>query len=236
MNRVTLQQLDDLLDTAEVFMDNGDDFSPDETADIAHDPRLRFHAELNDLLAQDSGSAGTHAYEMMAAVEEINAGNTSVLIELIAGVVMMKLGDTLVEQLEPLNLEGPTLADPISVTFQPSDIDDMQRAYDMGVKRDGMHITVTLTRRETPTESWNDGEGESTEGARNQAPAPPERPVWAVRDGSGDLWICTDKPEAENELKRFCRDDPMAHIENRFCQHKECPSTGCNKPEVTSDA
>lgn len=221
MKQITPDQIDDVLKKLGLRLD----YSGDEEVEVEYelDERVALSRELNDLLARDSGSAGTHAYEMMAAVEEINAGNTSVLIELITGVVMMKRQEN-------------QIADPISVTFQPSDIDDMQRAYDMDVKRDGMHITVTLTRRETPTESWSDGEGESTEGARNQAPALPERPVWAVRDGSGDLWICTDKPEAENELKRFCRDDPMAHIENRFCQHKECPSTGCNKREVTSDA
>lgn len=222
MPQITPDQLDDLLETADVFMDNGDDFSPPEDQDVAHDPRLRFLAELNDLLAQDSGSAGTHAYDMIAAVEEINAGNTAVLIELIAATVMMKRQDN-------------PLPDTISVTFSPSDIDDMQRAYHMDAKRDGMQLTVTLTKKAEPSESWQLAEEPDTGEALEQATEPPERPVWCVRTGDGSLVPCADKKDAEAVLR--AQDlDPMAHVENRFCLHPDCPSTGCNKAEVTSDA
>jgi hypothetical protein len=206
-------QLDDVLTTADVSVTNNQD-------DAELDPRLNLLYELNRELAKDGGQAGTHAYDMMAAVEEINAGNASVLIELIAAVVMSKsafLGDTTA-----------------SVTFSPSDIDEMQRHYEVGATRDGMQLTVTLTPKDTPGPSWRTDAQESGEGAYPQAEAPdtPERPVWAVRDGT-TLVGCEDRPAAE----AWARKGPeTATVENRFCLHSECPSTHCNQAEATSEA
>lgn len=220
--QLTASQLDDILGAADVFIENGDDFSPPEDSDVARDARVRFLDELNSVLATGS-SAGTHAYDMMAAVEEINAGQTATLIELVAAVVMWK------------RQENP-LPDPISVTFTPADIDAMQRAYQMDVKRDGMHLTVTLTAKTAPTESWQLDEGEDGAGAREQAEKPPERPVWAIRTFSGALIGCEGRDDAEETLHTHHRYDMMAAVENRFCLHETCPSTRCNQGEVTSNA
>lgn len=223
MPRISPEQFDDLLDTAEVLLDNGDDFSPPEDRDVAHDPRLRLLAEINDLLAQDGGQAGTHAYDMMAAVEEINAGNARVLMELVAGVILAKV--------KPISDHWPH-----GVTFQASDIDDMQRAYIFGVKHDGMQTTVTLTKKAEPTESWQFAEEGADEDALEQAVVPQERPIWAVRDGDRLMYDCTDRAEAEAYLTQTDFLSEIAHVENRFCNHHDCPSTRCNLAEVTSDA
>lgn len=220
MPQITPDQLDDILETAEAFLDNGDDFNPPEDQDVPHDPRLRLLAELNGFLASQP-SAGTHAYDMMASIEEINAENTRILIELIAGVVMMK------------RQENP-LAEKMSVTFKPTDIDDMQRNYIFGVKRHGMQVTVTLTKKDEPSDSWMIDDNETGEGAKDQAAEAPERPVWCVRTGSGALVACTGQEDAEIEFEANHAQDALAAVENRFCLHETCPSTGCNKPEVTS--
>lgn len=218
MARLSPDQLDDILDRHQLRIEQDDE-------DEELDPRLVFLSDLNDELAK-GGNAGTHAYDMMAAVEEINAGNTRVLIELIAAVVLAKTA------------QKGILAR--SVTFAPQDIDDMQRAYDMTVKRDGMHVTVTLNKKDEPTESWQLGEGEDGEGAKDQATAPPERPVWAIAGGcDADMVPALKGPyasraEAEEAYSRLPAD--RFRIQNRFCMHGNCPSDRCNHPEATSDA
>ena len=225
MPYITLDQLDDCLEVSEAFLDNGDDFNPEENADIAHDPRPRLLDAINAELAKDGGQAGTHAYDMMAAVEEINAGNTAILIELVAAVVLAK--------------SHPDAPDR-SITFQPSDIDDMQRAYDMTTKRDGMHLTVTLTKKAETTESWQAGPEESGEGALEQAVRPPERPVWAIAGGcDADMTPSLKGPyESRSAAEEAFRTLPQDRfrIQNRFCMHPSCPTKHCYGPEVTSNA
>lgn len=218
MAQITPDRLDDILDKLGLSIDG--QALDDDSEDMPVDPRLLFLGELNELLAKDGGQAGTHAYDMMAAVEEINTGNARVLIELIAGVVMMKRN------------ENPLL-DTMSVTFQPSDIDDMQRNYEFGVKRHGLHVTVTLVKKAEPTESWTFRDDDEVP-AKSQAEAQPERPVWAIRVGD----VLTGYPNrtvAENTLRRMVP-DLGAQIENRYCLHPECPTTGCNYAEATSSA
>lgn len=209
-------QLDDILARGDLAIDYDESIG-----DL--DPRLVLLAEINSELTKMGGNAGTHAYEMMAAVEEINAGDTRVLIELIAAVVMWKA-------------ETRRGNPPMSVTFQPSDIDRMQRAYHMEVKRDGMHVTVTLNKRDETAPTWQLDEAETGADALDQATAPPERPVWAVRTGAGALIACTGREDAETQFQAHHSDDALAAVENRYCLHETCPSTGCNLAEVTSDA
>lgn len=225
--RLSPDQLDDVLQRSSTRI-----LYEQNTGQRELDARLALLFELNEELAKDGGQAGTHAYDMMAAVEEINAGQTAVLIELVAALTLAKGWEK--------KFKWAATDRSLSLTFQPSDIDDMQRAYNMDVKRDGMHVTVTLTRKEAPTESWQLEAGEDATGAREQAPAQPERPLWCVRttgtDGNPYIRRCHDRADAERVLKPISREDPNAHVENRFCLHPECPSTGCNQAEVTSAA
>lgn len=230
--RITPEQFDDLIDTADVLINDGDDFRHDESSDVPLDPRLRLLAEINDLIAA-SPAAGTHAYEMMAAVEQINAGNTAVLIELIAAVVMLARNDN-------------PLCDQLTVTFSPHDIDEMQKRWEMDAKRDDMWLTVTLTRKPEAGESWLADTEENGDGAKPQAEAAdtPERPVWAIRNGLGSLFRMHDKADAErqirgepgHELQSHFADDPAAVIENRWCLHPECPSSICNRVAEDTEA
>lgn len=218
MPQISPNQLDDILEKLGLSIDGA--ALDDDSEDMPVDPRLLFLAELNEELAKDGGQAGTHAYDMMAAVEEINTGNTRVLIELIAGVVMMKRS------------ENPLL-DTMSVTFQPSDIDDMQRNYEFGVKRHGLHVTVTLTKKAEPSESWTFRDDDDVP-AKQQVEAQPDRPVWAIR--VGDTLTCfPNRPMAENSLRQMTP-ELGGQIENRYCLHSDCPTTGCNQAEATSIA
>lgn len=227
MPQLSPDQFDDCLGRALVQVE----YREDEESSL--DPRLALLHEINEELSKDGGQAGTHAYEMLAAAEEINAGNTAVLMELVAAVVMWKLGETLVEQLRPLQLAGPILADPLSVEFTPQDIDDMQRTYQIDAKRDGMLLTVTLTRREKAAASWL-SDDETPDGAKPQA-MPPDRPqgaLWAVVDTNGTLHGMPSRATAES----FVRDNEGYSVQNRHCYHQTCPNTRCMAPEVTSHA
>lgn len=58
-----------------------------------------------------------------------------------------------------------------------------------------------------------------------------DRPLWAVRftlDDEPCLRQCVDRADAERVLRTKLRDEPTAHIENRYCLHVECPASGCN--------
>lgn len=216
MPQITPDQFDDCLERAGVEVTKTDN----KKANLGLYPSVALLNQLNELLAKDGGQAGTHAYDMMAAVEEINTGNARVLIELIAGVVMMKRNDN-------------PLLDTMSVTFQPSDIDEMQRNYEFGVKRYGLHVTVTLVRKAEPTESWTFRDDDEVP-AKPQAEAQPDRPVWAIRV-SDMLTGYPDRATAEDMLLRMVP-ELGAQIENRYCLHPECPTTGCNHAEATSSA
>lgn len=195
-------------------------------------PLLSLLHEVNEELAKDGGQAGTHAYDMMAAVEEINAGNTAVLIELIAALVMWKT-------------ETRRNPDEMTVSFTPQDIDVMQKAYQVVAKRDGYLLTVSLVKRANPAESWL-SDKEPTAGAKPQATPPdtPEAPLWALRSLSGSLFLCDSREHAERVL-RGAEEHPTVpraimggdlSIQNRHCLHTECPSARCMAPEVTSHA
>lgn len=83
------------------------------------------------------------------------------------------------------------------------------------------------------------------------APHVYNRPTWAVRfwcaadEGfEPGLKECADRGEAMRVLRGYHDDDgrPDATIENRWCEHIECPSTGCthdaskrDDAEATSD-
>lgn len=216
MPQITPDQFDDILERAGLEVSK----TENNKANLGLYPTVALLNQLNELLAKDGGQAGTHAYDMMAAVEEINTGNARVLIELIAGVVMMKRNDN-------------PLLDTMSVTFQPSDIDEMQRNYEFGVKRHGLHVTVTLVRKAEPTESWTFRDDDDVP-AKPQAEAQPDRPVWAIRVADM-LTGYPDRAMAEDMLLRMVP-ELGAQIENRYCLHPECPTTGCNHAEATSSA
>jgi hypothetical protein len=217
--KLSPDQLDDILARADVTIEDAGHGKTDL------DPRLSLLHEINEELAKDGGQAGTHAYDMMAAVEEINTGNTAVLIELIAAVVMSGLISD--------------KASAIAVSFSPVDIDEMQKQFVVDAKRDGMQLTVTLTRRSLPTKSWLADADESGAGAKPQAEAvdTPERPVWAVRTADGVLVGMESREDAETQFSQANPPyDTTARIENRFCLHETCPSTRCNLSEATSEA
>jgi len=223
MPQLSPDQLDDCLGRALIEVRYRED------EDSLLDPRLALLHQINEELKKDGGEAGTHAYEMLAAAEEINAGNTAVLIELIAAVTMWKT-------------ETRRNPDTMTVEFTPHDIDVMQRGYQIHAKRDGMLLSVTLIRREEAAESRLKDD-ETPDGAKPQAmPSDaPEPPLWGVRTVFGVWEQKCSREEAEEAIRDEYANDPVATLEGRYCPYDYCPSTrrscdlkSCAAKEATS--
>lgn len=64
------------------------------------------------------------------------------------------------------------------------------------------------------------------------------RPVWAVAvvgENGTTLMICHDRADAGRQYRKLPR-AAVAHIENRWCLHPDCPSTGCNHDASKRDS
>lgn len=170
-------------------------------------------------------SAGTTAYEMIAAMETANLETTETLINMVAATVLMKIG-------------GPR-----SVSISPADMDAMYRAYDMTAKRDGMITTVSIMPRPNDSAIEPPVSLYATENTSAEEPQPQAegqvyvRPVWAIsyhdKDGKPCLASMHDRRDAERHVGDY---GDLAAVENRCCLHPDCPAEHCNRVEVTSDS
>lgn len=132
-----------------------------------------------------------------------------------------------------------------NISYSPLSMDHMMKHYDFTVENDGLIRTVRISLKPdsdlTDESKWREPsnrhgvmhQDEDPTGAKPQAEEHVHnRPIWAIRANDA-LWRMADQADAGRLLPNYLQGDPTAHIENRFCLHKECPSTGCN--EVTSD-
>jgi len=166
-------------------------------------------------------AAGTHAYELIAATEAANIQNTETLIHLVAATVLCNLGER-------------------EVSFTPADMDHMHQHFIMSAVRDGMSTTVKIERRDVSLPPMALQPGIDDSPAEPQAPEHVyDRPLWAVRVGD-KIIPALDRIDAET---RQAMEGELATVENRFCYHPDCPSTGCQRApsgdgaaEVTSAA
>lgn len=216
---------------------------------------------LYDFLGQGGGDADTirETAEKIAALADDNGAAvaaamlenevTSTLMDMTVATVLA----TLIEE------EGGGRS---NVSISPLSMDHMQQHYLYEVRNEGMirHVSIKL-REDSPLNSEEEWRKPShRHGLVDVAPTPPhsvddlkpqaalkvhDRPVWAVRfwcaTGDGfrpELKECVDREDAERVVRGYHDDDgrPDATIENRYCLHEDCPSTGCNHSEATSDA
>lgn len=140
-----------------------------------------------------------------------------------------------------------------NVSISPLSMDHMQQHYLYEVRNEGMirHVSIKL-REDSPLQNEDEWRKPShRHGLVDVAPTPPhsvddlkpqaapkvhDRPVWAVRDGAG-LHEMDDEAAAKAFVLKSV--DPIAAVENRYCLHEDCPTTGCNhaeEPEATSEA
>lgn len=189
----------------------------------------RINGYVAEMQAIQDGE-GTDAHEMLAAVELANVETTETLMGMLAGTVLAQLIDE----------EGGGRS---NITYSPEAMDSMMKRYELDVTRDGMLTTVRINPREGAFPGLAI-QIESGEDAKPQAEAKVhDRPVWAIRyyasHGGPYLAKMHDEGDAERHLLDYTGsyDSPEPTIENRFCLHPECPTTGClhkADEEVTS--
>lgn len=159
---------------------------------------------------------GTHVYDLLAVFAKADLDHTEALIQMVAATVLYRL----------IQDEGGGRA---NVQFSPETMDAMHRDYRVEATRIGMITNVRIVPREhiAPSLRLSD-DPYPDEPAKPQAEEKPERPLWFVRDGSG-LVSYPDRAEAERGVLTSV--DPIAAVENRYCNHLDCPSERCNHGE-----
>lgn len=186
----------------------------------------RLYAIAGDL---KQPSAGTSAYQMVAATAQAQVETIETLIELVVATVLAGLIDE----------EGGGRS---NFVITPAAMDEVYRRYDVSSKRIGLGTEVVLTKRETPGDSLllPPMEMHAEQGMDGFEPAEPQaaphkfdRPLWAARIG-GVLFPASDHANADAKV-RAAPDDEAAQVENRFCYHEDCPAERCNRTEVASE-
>ncbi|TXH41231.1 MAG: hypothetical protein E6Q97_37995 [Desulfurellales bacterium] len=216
---------------------------------------------LYDFLGQGGGDANTirETAEKIAALSDDNGAAvaaamleneiTSTLMDMTVATVLA----TLIEE------EGGGRS---NISISPMSMEHMHQNYLYEVRNEGLirHVSIKMREDSPLQDEANWREPSHRHGLTDVAPTPPlsvddlkpqaepheyNRPVWAVRfwcaTGDGfrpELAQCADREEATKRVRGYHDDDgrPDATIENRWCLHAECPSTGCNHDPALRDA
>lgn len=155
-----------------------------------------------------------------------------------------------------------------NITFSQASMQEKMAAWSYRVETDGMIRTVRITPAKPEEFEEGDGteiqkgmaaktglkisglgpESDSTRVHPQAEPKEYNRPVWAIRYVAEDvplLAIMHDYGDANRHVNDYQSEDaPLPEIQNRWCHHVDCPTTGCLQdeklrdpvPEVTSDA
>jgi hypothetical protein len=223
----------------EIVQSNADKSKPSEAIDRAAE-------KIVALFGEDTG--------ILTAAAMLENEVTSTLMDMTVATVLA----TLIEE------EGGGRS---NISISPMSMDHMNQHYLYEVSNDGLIRTVRIKLREDSDlqneAAWR--EPSNRHGLVDVAPPGPSgtfplkpqaepkehnRPVWVIRNGHGSLFKMANREVADEAMRHGSpphgggpfADDPLATIENRWCMHVECPSTGCNldpelrdKPEATSD-
>lgn len=137
-----------------------------------------------------------------------------------------------------------------NISISPMSMEHMHQNYLYEVRNEGLirHVSIKMREDSPLQDEANWREPSHRHGLTDVAPTPPlsvdqlkpqaepheyNRPVWAARI-HGELEPAENRAGAESMVRMT--GDPVATIENRWCLHAECPSTGCNHDPALRDA
>lgn len=141
-----------------------------------------------------------------------------------------------------------------NIAISPMSMDHMMKHYLYEVRNEGMIRHVSIKLREDSDlkdeAAWREPsnrhgvmhQDEDASGAKPQAePKVRDRPIWAIsyvgEDGERHLANMLDQADATRRLHQYHLVGAVEpEVQNRYCLHPDCPSTGCNHMEATSDA
>lgn len=229
-----------MLTTAQIERIITDAIESDEAQSLNRSPSSIAAEKIAELSKSDS--------LMLTAAQALENEVTSTLLDMAVATVLA----TLFEE------EGGGRC---NVSISPNSMNYMTKNYTYSVTMDGLTRNIAIQMREdSPLQTEEGWVAPSNRhavaldpdmngaGAKPQAePKEHNRPVWAVKTTSHDfvndamvpvLRNCHDRKDAERQCLDMLKRDPTrpATVENRYCLHPECPSTGCNEAEATSDA
>lgn len=171
---------------------------------------------------------------MLVAAQSLENEVTSTLVDMVVATVLA----TLIQE------EGGGRS---NIHISPKMMDDMTKNWTYGSEMNNGLRTVSIklipgSELDKEFESERQGvmrdESIPVDDAKPQAKEKVyDRPVWAVR-GAERLRRCHDRADAERQCRALLERNPdeTYHVENRYCLHLECPASGCNMTEATSDA
>ncbi len=158
-----------------------------------------------------TGTAGTHAYDMIAAIAEHEAATTYSLMEMIAAAVMVRAG-----------LAG--------VQITVADIDAVVRGFEFVPQppEPGV-LSVVLRRRNEPDTSLMVNNDPTLRGpaAPQVVPdnPPAERAFWFARTGGVRRGPMPRHAAEQVALAALRTGDKLAMTENRACARDTCPNS-----------
>jgi len=246
---LTAQQIRNILNPALASLDgmlathekHGEDY-------VGHHQSVREVKETLESLPEKIEELTKADATMLTAAAALENEVTSTLLDMAVATVLA----TLLEE------EGGGRC---NVAISPNSMSYMTKNYTYSVTMNGMTRNIAIQMREDSPlrhneDAWNapsNRHGVALDpdmtgaGAKPQAePKEHDRPVWAVKtmghDFVNDIMVpvlrnCHDRQDAERQCLDMLKREPNrpATVENRYCLHPECPSTGCNQAEATSD-
>jgi hypothetical protein len=197
---------------------------------------MRRAAEKIAALTSDDGAA--------VAAARLENEVTSTLMDMTVATVLA----TLIEE------EGGGRS---NVSISPMSMDHMQQHYTYEVRNEGLirHVSITM-REDSPLkseENWREPsnrhslvdvatEPYTVDDLKPQAePKEYNRPLWVIsyigKDGERHIALMHDQADAKRHVGDYeSPGAPLPEVQNRFCLHADCPTTGCNYAEVTSNS
>lgn len=205
-----------------------------DTVHVTHDDDGVLHkvdeaAEKIAALWPDDGA-------ILVSAAQIENEVTSTLINMVAATVLATL----------INTEGGGRT---NVTISPGEMQAVLSEWEYTVETKGMYRTIRIAPK-NPAD-WTDEKppsklesllmGDHDDGpATSQAPEHEyTRPLWAVnylnKLSGRSLMRCYDQADAERQIRAFSVATADARIENRWCLHPGCPTTGCQDDPTRRD-
>lgn len=201
---------------------------------------------LSDLICEGGGDKDTlTAYAAkIATLFEDNGATvaaaalenevTSTLMDMLAATILA----TLIEE------EGGGRA---NITYSPMSMEHMAQHYTYETENNGLIRTVRIKLREDSNlndqAAWREPSNRhgltevlpagAEAGAKPQAePKVHDRPLWAIRyidkEEKPHLAVMHDQADANRHVSDYeSPGAPLPEVQNRFCLHTACPTTGC---------
>lgn len=191
-------------------------------------------AKIADILEEDNKLA------ISAAVLENEV--TSTLMDMLAATILA----TLIDQ------EGGGRT---NISFSPHSMKEKMAAWSYAVETDGMIRTVRISP--VNADEFEPGDGAAIQKgmilkglgpvvdsgtARPQAePKEYKRPIWVIRyadkEANPHLAVMHDRADAARHVGDYkTSGQPWPEVQNRWCLHPECPTTGCLYDDERKDS